>query len=435
MSLLAGVSTVDITPPVGAWLAGFAARNKPSEGVHDPLRARALVLDDGQTRLALLTNDLIHLGYETVDELKALLQQECGLPPERVMVNCSHTHSGPVTGGRGGDRLHESWLQTTVFKLVGAVRMAISNLQPARLGVAREPVQIGINRRERTPEGGTILGRNPDLPVAPYVDVFRLDSPAGAPRAILFSHACHPVTMAYRNYLISADYPGKAQTVVEAVFSGAQAAFAQGCLGNVNSEPVGGEFTDVDRLGTILAGAVIKAAARVETVAEVRLRAALAPGDIPLQEPPSVEEAAAALQAEQEKLAQARASGDEQAAKRQEAAVAWAERMARLAAGDRAPKMRFDVQGFAFNDAAVVGLPGEVFVEYQLGIEAASPFGHTTVLSVTNGRPAYIPTAAEMPWGGYEVVESMRWGATTEVSPAAEQVIFDRAAEVLAALV
>ncbi|MDI9585443.1 MAG: neutral/alkaline non-lysosomal ceramidase N-terminal domain-containing protein, partial [Acidobacteriota bacterium] len=95
--LQAGIATVDITPPVGTWLAGFAGRHKGSEGIHDPLRARALVLDDGDTRLLIITCDILSLAYPFIDDLKARIEAESGLPPERVMVNCSHTHSGPVT--------------------------------------------------------------------------------------------------------------------------------------------------------------------------------------------------------------------------------------------------------------------------------------------------------------------------------------------------
>ncbi len=92
--LQAGVATVDITPPVGTWLAGFAGRYKGSEGIHDPLRARALVLDDGETRLLIITCDILSLAYPFIDDLKARIESECGLPPERVMVNCSHPPPG-----------------------------------------------------------------------------------------------------------------------------------------------------------------------------------------------------------------------------------------------------------------------------------------------------------------------------------------------------
>ena len=175
--LLAGIATVDVTPYVGIWMAGFAGRTHGSEGMHDPLRSRALVLDDGDTRLCLITNDIISFGFEFVDEVKRMISEECGIAPGNVMHNSSHTHSGPamrqVSGAYSPDTCYS---QVYARKIVGAVKMAIADLKPARIGVGRTPVQVGINRRERLPEGGTILGRNPDLPVAPYVDVYRIDS-------------------------------------------------------------------------------------------------------------------------------------------------------------------------------------------------------------------------------------------------------------------
>ena len=435
-SLHAGIATVDITPYVGIRLAGFAGRKKPSQGGHDPLRARALVLDDGSARLALITSDIISLPFETVDELKAMLADECDLAPERVMVNCSHTHSGPTTsressmGGTDG-----CYMAVLLRTLAGAVKMAQDGLAPARIGAARTDVQIGINRRERTPDGDTKLGRNPDLPVAPYVDVFRVDGEDGRPRAILFSHACHPVTMAADNYLISADYPGRAQEVVEAVFVGAQAMFAQGCAGNINSEPVGGTFDDVYRLGSVLGGAVVKAAASVETRADVSLRWSWERLDLPLQDPPPAEEAQAALEQARAALREAEAGGDPTQVRIHTGLVNWNERVWNLAKdGATGLKMRYDVQAFAIGDYALVGLPGEVFVEYQLNIEAASPFAHTTVLGVTNGCPCYIPTAAEFPFGGYEVRDSIRYYGATMLAAEAEAVILEGAQRQLRAI-
>lgn len=431
--LQAGIATVDITPYVGVWLAGFGSRNKPSQGLHDPLRARVLVLDDGDTRLALITNDILSLTYETLDELKAMIHQECDLPPERVMINCSHTHSGPVTRPAGELYVADDcYIRLYARKVLGAVKMAIADLAPARIGAARTDVQIGINRRERTPDGSTKLGRNPDLPVAPYVDVFRINSEQGDPRVILFSHACHPVTMGGSSYLISADYPGRAQAVVEAVFPGAQAMFAQGCSGNINSEPVNGAFEDVHRLGSALGGAVIKAAAMIDTDSDVTLRSAFEPFEIPLQDPPPFESAKAQLEAEQENLVQAEEGGDETRIRAQKGTVNWAERVLKLAEdGATDLTMRYDLQAFAINDRAIIGLPGEVFVEFQLNIDAGSPFEQTTVLGVTNGCPSYVPIADEYQYGGYEVESAIRYYGTTMLDPKSEQVILQGAQDLL----
>ena len=219
------------------------------------------------------------------------------------------------------------------------------------------------------------------------------------------------------------------------VFPGAQALFAQGCCGNVNSEPVGGSWADVWRLGTILAGAVVKTAAEIRTEPEAKLACAYKPLEIPLEDPPPVEEAEAEWEAASAKLAEAEAQGDATRVRVQRGNVEWREKLLKLAReGAKNLKMRYDLQALAINDAAIVGLPGEVFVEYQLNIAAQSPFGFTSVLGVTNGCPCYIPTAAEFPHGGYEVEESVKLYGVTKLSPAIEQTILGGAQELLAEL-
>jgi len=433
----AGIATVDVTPPVGTWLAGFAGRSKGSEGIHDPLRSRALVLDDGATRLALITNDIISVRYETIDELKSMIFDECGLQPEQVMINCSHTHSGPAMRPAGSVySTDECYIRTYMRKIVGAVKMALSDLQPARLGMARTDVQIGINRRERTPEGGTKLGENPDLPVAPYVDVLRVDAMDGSPRVILMSHACHPVTRAADNYMISADYPGRAQACVETVFVGAQAMFAQGCSGNINTVPVGGSFEDVHRLGTVLGGAAIKAAAMIETQCDISLGSVFKASGIPLQDPPPVAEAAEHFEQAKQALQRAEQEGDPTQVRIRTTLANWTEKILELSqAGETGRVFRYDLQAFKVGDWAIVGLPGEVFCEYQLNIDAASPFHRTMVLGVTNGCPSYIPIASEFEHGGYEVVDSMRYYGETQLDPATEQVILSQTADLLKQLI
>ena len=93
----AGVGRAEITPPAGTPLGGYGARKgRPSTGAHDPLFAKALVLDDGTTRVAIVTTDLVG----TNAEMKRRVSERTGIPPERLLLCASHTHSGP--GAYGG---------------------------------------------------------------------------------------------------------------------------------------------------------------------------------------------------------------------------------------------------------------------------------------------------------------------------------------------
>jgi len=413
MSLLAGVAVVDITPPVGTPLAGFASRDHGAESVHDALRSKALVLDDGATRLCLITNDLIGLSAEMVARIRGLIETATGIPAAHVMLSCSHTHSGP--------QIRDEDLQAVLARqIAGAATVANASLHPARLGAARGPVQVGINRREMK-DGQMILGRNPDGPVAPYTDVIRVDNADGAPLAILFAHACHPVTRASSSYDISADYPGRAQAVVEQVHPGAVAMFAQGCSGNVNSEPVGGTWEDVRRLGTMLAGEVLKVREEIVTTDDVKLAVDQELIGLPCERLPEMAKIEAELADYEAKLADAEASGVATRINMQRAfRDTWAKLKGMKERGEELPPYDFPVQGFALGDVAILGLPGEVFVDYQLHNDAISPFGQTLTLGCTNGAGSYIPAASALSEGGYEVTFTPIWWGRLPFAPALE---------------
>ena len=146
--MLAGVSEVAITPPVGAPLWGCIPR---STGVHDDLFARALVLNDGKTQVAVVCLDLIGLDFTLADEIRAGVRQRVGITT--TLLNCSHSHSVPFTipwsmlgrwwlSGAGAP-----WRRDLVASVIEVVRQAAGDLSPAHLSVGRAPVQIGSNRR------------------------------------------------------------------------------------------------------------------------------------------------------------------------------------------------------------------------------------------------------------------------------------------------
>ncbi|MCE5240256.1 neutral/alkaline non-lysosomal ceramidase N-terminal domain-containing protein [bacterium] len=418
MPLQAGVATVDITPPVGTPLAGFAARDHGSEGLHDPLYSKALVLDNGVTRVCLITNDLLNLSADLVGRIREQIERETGLPGDHVMVNCSHTHSGP--------QLKDEGLAAVVARqIAGGAVMAHAALQPARLGASRGPVQVGINRREMR-DGQMILGRNPEGPVAPYVDVVRVDDAEGRPLAILFAHAAHAVTRGGDSYLISADYPGRAQAVVQQVHPGAVAMFAQGCSGNINCDAPERTWEDVRRLGTMLAGEVLKVREEIATTDEVKLAALHEPSSLPCQRLPQMAKIEAELADCERKLAEAEASGAENNTNMARAfRDTWVKLKGMKERGEELPPYDFPLQGLRIGDVAVLGLPGEVFVDYQLHANAVSPFRQTLTLGCTNGSGAYIPTAAALDEGGYEVTFTPIWWGRLPFAPEAETVLRD----------
>lgn len=418
MALLAGVARADVTPPVGVMMSGYAARKTPSVGVHDDLAATALYLEKDGVQAGLVSLDLIDVETRELDELRARCQELAGVLGENVFVACSHTHGGPLTEPREGDKLLAAYLENTWWKIAGALSEAKRNAAPVRLGHARTEARVAGNRRERTPDGRTILGFNPNLPSPRVTDVLRLDrADTGQPMAVLFQYGCHGTTMGGDNYLITADYQGSARRFVERGLAGARAMFVGGCAGNQNPHPRG-TFALAEQHGQRLGAAVVHAALSIEATREVeRLKVHALHHRLPLAELPTIQACRDELTA-----AEAAAEAERQRAreKAQQAGVpcdpkiplAWAteRRLKRaqecLAAVERGEKDLFipvELQALALDDVALVSLPGEIFFEIGEEIRRRSPFRVTLPVDYANGSIGYVPTQAEVPFGGYEV--------------------------------
>jgi neutral ceramidase len=216
VGLLAGIGRSIITPRVGVKLIGYFNRPGPSNGVHDDLHARALVLDDGQTALALCSVEILWLRTQEIEQIRQAVSARCGLQPGNIFIFCTHTHSGPAPFDPDG------WERPVADFIADAIVEAYESRQPARLGTGFGHLfGYSINRRWL------------DRPIDPAVGVIRVDLADGSPLAVLGNYACHAVVMGYDNLLISGDWPGYASRQLESEL-GALALFGQGGAGDVN---------------------------------------------------------------------------------------------------------------------------------------------------------------------------------------------------------
>ncbi|MBM4048725.1 MAG: hypothetical protein FJ279_26780 [Planctomycetes bacterium] len=443
--LRAGAAEVNITPPVGVELTGFGGRPTGCTGVHDEIFAKALVLDDGRTKLAIVTSDLLSMDFDLVERTRKLIYERTGIPASHAMLNSSHTHSAPAAATlRGLGARDEAYCDVLCRKIASAVQMAASQLTEAKFGAAREPVLVGINRRQVVANKGMVLGVNPQGTVAAYVDVLRVERLDGEAMAVLFSHAAHPVVLGGSNLLVTADYPGYAMAVVKQVLGGnVVAMFAQACCGNINAHPrVGGTYADAKRLGTILGAATVKAAALIQTqtTADVPLGMADETVQLPLQPPLPLDEARKQVEAAEQKIkdlfAQPNPHPHPGQLKLAQGTLEWARDMLKLSEeGDKPRTQPFEIQVFRIGDVAVVGLPGEVFVEYQLHLDQHAPFKQTLVLGHTNGCIGYVPTADAFPQGGYEVTTAYKYYGTLMRTPESDGIIRSAGLRLLKAMV
>jgi len=387
--------------------------------VHDPLFARALVLDDGENQVALVTMDLVGLDFGLVDRVRDEVSRTAGIAPEHLMLNCSHTHSAPFTipwsvlGWQHFVEWEAGWAEGLVRSVGEVVRTAVDALSPARARCGRARAQVGVNRRLPT-EPGVAMEPNPDGPVVPWVDVLRLDNRTdGEPMAVLMSHAAHPVIVHAASTMISADYPGYAVTTVRERFGGkVTVMFAQGCGADINGTPLRGGFGAAKKAGEELGRAAIRAAERSVPTDSDRLSARSRAAELPL-EPPSphadcrntLDEAESRLR----ELKAARGNGSPPEANgyelwhAREAVMRQRESLELAKEGDIRRTLPFRAQAFSLGDEfCLLGLTHEPFAEYQFWAEKVSSFRHTIVLGYTNGCESYVPTREALSLGGYE---------------------------------
>lgn len=395
-----GLASVCTTPDEPVWLHGYLTEHRfhPHDGVLHDLHARAMAFeDDDGERGVLIALDLCILRAPEARIVAQRLAQATGLPEERIILNLSHTHSGPIVGRSDLHRFPMSeeerantvaCTETLVDRLADVAAAALDDLRPARLSWGRGAVDFVRNRRKFDAKGNyTGMGPNPDGFTDPRVTVLRVDAPDGEVRALLCSLACHAVTLGPKNLKISSDYPGPARAGIEAAFPGAMALFVQGCGADANPEPrsTPDQVEWTERHGEALAAEVARVAEGPLEPVTGPIRAAQAWVDLPLR-----------AMSREEAQAMAEGPGYYQYN---------AQRLLELMDAREAPATayRAPVALWRFDDAlTLVALPGETVSGYIPRIENALADGPVWVAGYCNEVFGYLPTARIIAEGGYE---------------------------------
>jgi hypothetical protein len=429
-TLRVGAASVVITPPIGTRMQS-GAKDRFGEGVLDDLHAKAIVLDDGRTQLALITADVLGFEAESTAAVRHLVEETTGIPGSQVMLCVSHTHSGPAILWRGIDPCDREVLAIVERQAAGAVRLAAASTQPVEVRMGEAGVPFAINRRLRTPEG-IALRPNPTGLVDRRARVLAF-YPAGqadgsrAPLAVLIHAVCHPTVLTTPSRLFSGDYPGTTQAVVEQVYAGeagnAVALFVQGSCGNIRpniTDATGLYFRDgfgpdARRFGRMLGGNIITAVEAATPLAATPLSAARHTVTLPYAALPN----AAELQREPRSTDHPR---------RQE----WIDRMrTRLTQEGRLPEAEeAELQAFRLGDLLLIALPGEPFLEMGLAIEQQlceiEPRSTILVAGYANNLCGYLCTAAATTEGGYEQTQAFAaYGRPAPFAPAVEHILVE----------
>lgn len=380
-NLRVGVAKVDITPQEVDAIT-VVGHHRQVTGVRDPLRAGVLILDDGETKAAIVTLDIIGAWDDMVKLARENIERETGVPAANIMVAASHNHSGP------GYVENLRWAADLIKKLTAAAKAAAGNMRTASIGYGEDRIGFSINRR-KTINGRAVVRLNPDGPNDQRVKVLRFDDGTSlTPIAVMMHAVCHPCFFTWgdkgsqpypKGYpKMTADFPGEAQSFVEMVYGQKTSVmFMQGCAGDIRPNLPGHPYrcadeADIQWAGRDLGGAVTRALAVSVTREKLQQRASFYP-------------------------------------------IRVASELIDLPGKDgpvRSELMAMKVGPFLF-----LTMPGEPMVEYGFKLERAiTDRAIPIIVGYANGNIGYIATADAHTVGGYEPNRS-------KLKPEAEGVI------------
>ncbi len=401
-SLHAGVAREIISPPKGIYLIGYGDRSKGNAGVHDDLSTTALVLDDGETRLALVACDILCLNEFIVDRVRAQVGQGT-----RVVICCSHTHAGPIAyADRRSGRVRRAYVDTLVERIARAVGRAEAALAPADLSWGQTEADIAVNRREKRPDGEVVIGVNPAGPVDRSVGVLRVGAAhlkkCAAPLATIVNYACHGTVLGPDNRFVSADWIGAMRARVEETLGGV-VLFLQGATGDLNPDHewgTGDPWAAVRLLGERVAERVIAACDDLAPLDGVPLGLSRQTVWLPLEARATTP---TPLPTYRRKLLEI-------------VGLPYALRFvvdillghrypwrSRIAAREGFWHVPLRVNAARIGDLGLLTFASETLTEIGMAVKAGSPARQTMFASVSDGCIGYLPTAQAHAEGGYEV--------------------------------
>lgn len=390
----AGTAKTVITPPEDMWMAGYAARDKPSEGKLHDLWAKAMALQDaGGNRILLITTDIIGVDRDLSVSICNRLGEVYGLSRKNIVLSCSHTHSGPVINhnlalayppfDESQVKQIENNRSFISEQIIAVAGRAINNLEPVRLSSGVGIARFAVNRRENRWNDEMLY--SPDLkgPSDHVVQVIRVSDPTDLPVALLFGYSCHATTLMINQW--SGDYPGFAQIELEKSYPGLTAMFFAGFGADQNPMPRR-EISLAEQYGKELAIAVEQVIKQPMRQLTPSIQTIYNEIELELSSPPTAEELENIL----------------------DDGADWEKRWAALmkektASGERFPLSypNYPIQSWQLGEQSLVVLGGEVVVDYAFALR--DTLGTDLMLmGYANDVMTYIPSERILSEGGYE---------------------------------
>ena len=422
-NLMAGFARVDVTPPLGIAINGYFVP-RIADGVRDPLEINCLALSCGETKVVLLSMDNTGIANEVLAEIFLAVQAATGLPKEAIYIHSTHTHTAGALLPNLDGPIEQEYKKFTCRKMADAAKLALEDLQPAKMGWRAISVpNLAFSRRYRMKDGSVRTNPgigNPDIGemIGKPDDQLRvLRFQREKDDLVLLHFGMHPDTVGGCKF--SADWPGFARRTLEQAIPGVKAVFfngAEGEIGCQNTSPTSGDlnglsldFDDVWRgyeatrhIGRKIAGTALQIFDTVQFVDVDTLsfgrRQIKVPANVPTPEQLPLAKKYADLHNE---------GHDDQipyTGMQLTTVVAEALRMVRLADGPE----YFDMflSGIGIGPVALMGVPGEPFAGVSFGVQDAEGWDNVLVTCNTNGKEGYFPMQDAYDEGGYEARSS-----------------------------
>lgn len=456
--LKAGAALVDITPPPGTHLSGSGCgEHRPAQSVIDPLYAKAIAFEAEGCRMCMVTLDVTIVTADYTESIRADISEKTGIPPGAIMVHAIQTHSAPSLGYfmldpgfplettpeteylRGGEAAYGD---STAEAAVRAAVEAVEKLQPVRMGLGRGILgDLAFNRRgvlrdgtigmpkprgrENQPFGITDLCYL-EGPIDPEVGVCCIQDMDMKPLAFLLHYTCHPVNVFGHSETycaVSSDWPGAwTRDVQERFGNDVVPLVVNGCCGNINPwHPLDPDCRpDHRRMGRELAQMSERVTHNMRFADSAALDwkiedVALQYRDIPPERLREVDEIL-------------RKNPQPPRAESGEVDPVWfraaSTRSVELCRA-RGSELAYEIQLFRIGDLAIVGLPGEPFVEGQLAIKTRSAAPYVFAAHLTTHYVGYLPTREAYARGGHEANEDVTYWA--KLAPGSLEVVVGRA--------
>ena len=408
-----GVAREIITPKLGSLFMGYGS-DKGSTAVHDDLTVTALTIECGKTKVLLMSACVCLIGNELSAKVRQLCGEAVGIPAANVILNATHTHSGPITTNYG-DSAYDTEYCENIFvpKCVAAAKASAKEMKPVTMGVAKTESLVGINRRQLLANDRVILGQNPWGPYDSEMTVISFKGENGKAVANIVHCAAH-CTAIGSNTEVSRDWAGVMIDMLDRE-SGAITMFFQGLQGDVAPRMANGgstgDMSHAMEVGAMAGLDAVRAYKDIRMYSDEELSVAIGEARLPHAPIMSLEEA------------------------RKELATLEAARPGRWTAGRKnllTKIIELHAKGetgesyFVLDQTLVkigqvvfIPVPFEVSSEVSLRMRTYSKYGHTLALGCTNGSNSYLPSLDQISRGGYEV-EQLMWSAPRRVADNAD---------------